>query len=99
MEVGEGLELRVMVVAFCTACTPVSDSISTEHRYHTLQAAGAPPQQEKKRKENDTRVTAEKMPTCDSVSSGNNRIGNSLDVLISRCDTTHGFVTVSISSE
>lgn len=30
-----------MLVAFCTAWTPVSDSISTEHRYHTLHAAGA----------------------------------------------------------
>lgn len=40
VEVGGGLELRVMVVAFCTAWTPVSDSISTEHKYHTLQAAG-----------------------------------------------------------
>lgn len=36
---GGGLELRVMVVAFCTAWTPVRDSISTELRYHTLQAA------------------------------------------------------------
>lgn len=38
---GGGLELRVMVVAFCTAWTPVRDSISTELRYHTLQAADA----------------------------------------------------------
>lgn len=45
VEVGGGLELRVMVVAFCTAWTPVSDSISTEHRYHTLQAAGGHPHQ------------------------------------------------------
>ena len=39
VEVGGGLELRVMLVAFCTAWTPVSDSMSTEHRNHTLQAA------------------------------------------------------------
>lgn len=32
------MELRVILVAFCTAWTPVSDSISTEQRYHTLQA-------------------------------------------------------------
>lgn len=48
VEVGGGLELSVMVVAFCTAWTPVSDSISTEHRYQTLQAAGG----------GDTRATA-----------------------------------------
>lgn len=39
MDTGGGLELRVMVVAFCTAWTPVRDSISTELRYQTLQAA------------------------------------------------------------
>lgn len=38
VEAGGGLELRVILVAFCTAWTPVSDSISTEQRYHTLQA-------------------------------------------------------------
>lgn len=36
--IGGGLASRVMVVAFCTAWTPVRDSISTELRYHTLQA-------------------------------------------------------------
>ncbi|TNN33084.1 hypothetical protein EYF80_056751 [Liparis tanakae] len=40
VEVGGGVALRDMLVAFCTAWTPVSDSISTEPRYHTLQAAG-----------------------------------------------------------
>lgn len=40
VEVGGGLVLRVMLVAFCTAWMPVRDSISTEPRYHTLQAAG-----------------------------------------------------------
>lgn len=36
---GGGLASRVLLVAFCTAWTPVRDSISTEPRYHTLQAA------------------------------------------------------------
>lgn len=39
VDMGGGLEARVMVVAFCTAWTPVRDSISTEVRYQTLQAA------------------------------------------------------------
>lgn len=39
VDTGGGLEARVMVVAFCTAWTPVRDSISTEVRYQTLQAA------------------------------------------------------------
>lgn len=39
VDMGGGSEARVMVVAFCTACTPVRDSMSTEVRYHTLQAA------------------------------------------------------------
>ena len=38
VEVMGGLAWSVMVVAFCTACAPVSDSISTEPRYHTLHA-------------------------------------------------------------
>lgn len=40
VEVGGGSERRVIVVAFCMAWQPVRDSISTEPRYHTLQAAG-----------------------------------------------------------
>lgn len=40
VEVGRGSERRVIVVAFCMAWLPVRDSISTEPRYHTLQAAG-----------------------------------------------------------
>lgn len=41
VEVGVALEFRTIVVAFCTAWTPVSDSISTEPRNQTLQAAAA----------------------------------------------------------
>lgn len=51
---GGGLELRVMVVAFCTAWTPVSDSISTELRYHTLQAADACTQTNKQTNKRDS---------------------------------------------
>lgn len=40
VEVGRGSALRVILVAFCTAWMPVRDSISTEPRNHTLQAAG-----------------------------------------------------------
>lgn len=36
---GGGSWTRVMLSAFCTAWGPVRDSISTELRYHTLQAA------------------------------------------------------------
>lgn len=70
VEVGGGLELRVMVVAFCTAWTPVSDSMSTEHRYHTLQAAGGHPHQK------DTQVTAEKMQSVTQSAVHNDRIGH-----------------------
>lgn len=39
VEAGGGSMESVTVVAFCTAWCPVSDSNSTEPRYHTLQAA------------------------------------------------------------
>lgn len=39
VDTGGGSCTRVRLRAFCTAWCPVSDSISTEFKYHTLQAA------------------------------------------------------------